>query len=105
MKLADQFRTLFKYDNIEWCVIIKSANLLAKSNRYMKTILKDIKKILPRLVRPCPFVGSLDLIEIPPPEKLMSILPSAEYFVKIKITDAKVKQLDVLVNIDFVKLH
>lgn len=45
MKMVNEYRTLFKYDNIEWCVIIKSAKTLAKSNRYMKTVLMDIKKV------------------------------------------------------------
>lgn len=63
-------------EKIDWCYIMAKANSI--SNVYIKAIMKDIKKNLPRLFEPCPFQGLVQLLNVPPSEKFMSILPSGK---------------------------
>lgn len=73
VKLANNFRTIANVDKIDWCYIMEKANSI--TNVYMKALIKDMKKSLPRLFDPCPFSGLVQLLNVPPQEKLMSILP------------------------------
>lgn len=102
MKINNNYRTLTKIDNIEWCLVIKNINKVAKTNRYIKPIIKDFKTMVPQLFDPCPFVGEFKMINVGSPEHLMSILPTAEFSVKVKIKDI-VQNGDVSTELKFIK--
>jgi hypothetical protein len=101
---AYRYRTLIKFDNIEWCSALDNINKMAKNNRFVKPALKDIKAIAPKILEPCPFVGDFHLINIASPENVFSILPSGDYSGKVRIKDLK-QQGDVSVEVRFTKLH
>lgn len=84
---------------MEWCTILSTAKAMFRRNQYAKAVMNDVKKSAPRAFVPCPFIGEFKVIDVPPLEKLMSILPSAEYMVYIKITDPSLK---VIVDAIFV---
>lgn len=102
LKIGNSYKALIKFDNLDWCWAIKNVNKVAKTNRFMKPVYKDLKKLLPRLLEPCPFEGLIKLINIASPETVMSILPSGDYLAQAEIKDI-VRKLDIFVEVGFRK--
>jgi hypothetical protein len=98
VKIGNSERNLVKLDEIEWCSILKNINQSSKTNRYFKPIIKDLKECYPRLFEPCPFIGELKLINVPPGERMASILPTGMYKTMVRIKD---KKENCFVNIEY----
>lgn len=73
-------------------------------NPHAKNLIKDMKKIVPRLFEPCPFIGSVELLNVPPLGRLLSILPAGVFKLEIKIFELNYK-LKVLVLFDMQNFH
>lgn len=86
-KVGNVFRTFMNVDKIDWCYIMEKTNAI--SNSHFKALLKDLIKSIPRLFVPCPFIGLVDLLDVPPQEKFISIIPSGCYRIYIVIKDIK----------------
>lgn len=104
IKIGETFRTLLKFDNLDWCNALKNFNQLAKSNRFVKPAYKDIKAIAPIILRPCPFYGDFRLLNVPSAENVMSILPAADFIGRARIKDV-VKKCDVIIEVKFTKFN
>jgi hypothetical protein len=87
IKIGSKFRTIIKYDEIEWCSLLKNINRLIKTNRFAKAAYKDVKEMAPAILDPCPFIGEFKLINVASPENVLSILPPADFIGKIRIKD------------------
>lgn len=68
VKMADIFRTFVSVDKIDWCYIMKKTNAIP--NAHVKALIREMTKSMPRLFDPCPFSGHVELINVPPQEKV-----------------------------------
>lgn len=72
-------------DDVNWCQTWNRLNSFAFKSRHFKSFMKDMKKFIPQLFKPCPFFGNIKLENIPTFEKFMSIVPSGKYLLKDNI--------------------
>lgn len=98
MKIADKYRSILHIENIDWCSILSSIKSL--KNRFAKAIYKDMRKAMPEAFSPCPFKGVVKLIDIDPPDKFMSIVPTGSYLIQQKIVDI-VQKVEVNFEINY----
>lgn len=69
----------------------------AISNSHIKALIKDMRKSIPRLFVPCPFLGLVELLNVPPQEKFISIIPSGLYRLRVII-----KEIRINLIVDFI---
>lgn len=102
-KIDNAFRALIKFDDIAWCSNMRNFKKMSKSYRFLKPLLEDMKVVAPKLLQPCPFVGVLNLIDVPPPEKLTSVIPAGEYLSTVRVKDM-VRNFRIALDINFIKI-
>lgn len=89
VKMGNTYRNFFHIEKLEWCSIMDKVKSF--KSPHAKNMIKDMRKIVPRLFEPCPFIGSVKLLNIPPLERLHSILPAGVYRLEIKILELNMK--------------
>lgn len=95
MKFASKYRSIVKLDDMDWCSFMDKINSI--KNRYAKAFLKGFKDTMLRLFDPCPFIGPVNLINIKPPDKILSILPAGDFINKYTIVDS-IQKCKVIVH-------
>lgn len=89
-----KFETSYKSPKIDWCGLMAGKSL---ANRFVKTILDQMKDKLPSFFHPCPFDGYFALLNATFGKELLVIFPPHVFrlIVKIRNTEPSAK---VLVN-------
>jgi hypothetical protein len=80
---------------MDWCATMNAASSM--KNKYAKTLLREFKKTAPVLFTPCPFIGEINLRDIPPQRQFISIIPKGNWQIKVSITDKILKFLAVII--------
>lgn len=102
-KFGAKFRTFVNIEGIDWCYVMSQMNSV--KNGYYRALIKGLKKVAPRLFDPCPFIGLVELINVPPQEQLIGLLPSGCYKIRVTITEASMKFFLVYVLVEFENFH
>lgn len=89
-----KFETAYKSPKIDWCGLMAGKSL---ANRFLKSILDQVKDTMISLFHPCPFENDFALINATLGRELLIIFPPHVFrvIVKIKNTEPSAK---VLVN-------
>lgn len=77
---------------------------LNSTSKYVKAFTKGLTKVAPRLYDPCPFIGPVEMWNVPPPEQFLSVAPSGYYQVKLTIRLPKMN-LVVYALVEFENYH
>jgi hypothetical protein len=93
MKLGNEYRTLVKVDDMDWCETMTKINSF--KNRYARVYMKEMKKKIPEIFRPCPVIGEFKLVNVMPFDKFMSVIPPGDYLMQQRLAETTLK-----VNID-----
>jgi hypothetical protein len=87
VKIGENYKNLFNYDDLDACDALQNTKKLFKTNRMIKPFYEDCKKNFPGLMKlKCPITGRFFIV-VPPPEKSYSILPSGIYRSYVRVVD------------------